>query len=76
MNPKNICIHVRVVKRLSDSVADETHPKYEDSALYFFHRNEEIWGRSHAATTLQEAIDALDSLQAALPSNSHLRNAA
>ena len=76
MNPKNICIHVRVVKRLSDSVADESHPTYEDSALYFFHRNEELWGRNNEATILQESIYALDSLQAALPSNSQLRNAA
>ena len=76
MNPKNICIHVRVVKRLSDSAADEAHPKYEDSALYFFHRNEELWGRMHEATNLQESIFALDSFQAALSSNSQLRNAA
>ena len=76
MGVKNVRLHLRILRRCSLAVKDQSAPKHEYSALYYFERNEEIWGRRAAETALQESTRYFDSFQSALPDLSDLRNAA
>ena len=76
MNVKNIRQHLRILRRLSLAVVGEGTPAYKDSALYFFDRNEEIWGRRCDQVAVQESPKYLDTFQATLPSLGALRDAA
>ena len=75
MNVANVRLHLRVLRRLSMAVADPGNPAYKDSALFFFDRNEEIFGRKGLQTILQESTRAFDSFQSALQSLDELRMA-
>ena len=75
MNVANVRLHLRVLRRLSMAVADTGSPAYADSALFFFDRNEEIFGRKGQQTLLQESARAFDSFQSALQSLDELRMA-
>ena len=39
MTVQNVRLHLRILRRLSMAVVDETAPSYKDSALFFFDRN-------------------------------------
>lgn len=73
MNVPNVRLHLRVLRRLSMAVADPANPAYVDSALFFFDRNEEIFGRKGQQTLLQESARTFDSFQSALQSLDELR---
>lgn len=75
MTVQNIRLLLRILRRLSLAVVDESKPSYEDSALYFFDRNEEIWGRKQVEVQLQENARSLDTFQAAIPNLDDLRDA-
>ena len=67
MNIYNIRLHMRVLRRLSMAVLDQGDPKYEESALAYFDKNEEIFGRKgKQVAVLQESTKALDAFQADL----------
>ena len=75
MTIQNVRLHLRILRRLSMAVVDETAPNYQDSALFFFDRNEELWGRKSSEVQLQENTRSLDTSQAALPNLQDLRTA-
>ena len=75
MTIQNVRLHLRILRRLSMAVVDETAPSYQDSALFFFDRNEELWGRKSSEVLLQENTRSLDTFQAALPNLQDLRTA-
>ncbi|CAE7714171.1 unnamed protein product [Symbiodinium sp. CCMP2592] len=70
-----IRLHLRVLRRLSLAMVDSGTPAYEGSALYWFDRNEELWGRKGIQVTLQENARNFDAFQAALPNLDDLRDA-
>ena len=70
-----IRLHLRVLRRLSLAMLDNSAPAYEGSALYWFDRNEELWGRKGPQVTLQENARSFDAFQAALPNLDDLRDA-
>jgi len=72
----NVRLHTRIFKRLSMSVLDESNPKYDQSALFWVDRNEDLWGRKGAQTMLQESGRSFDAFVAAIPDNKDLRNVA
>jgi len=76
MNLYNIRLHIRVLRRLSMAVNDQADPKYEDSALFFFDKNEEIFGRKASQTAMQESGKSFDAFQSAIPDLNDLRSAA
>ncbi len=76
MTVKQVQLHFRILRRLSMAVTNEASPVYKDSALYFFERNEDLWGRKGKEVLLQESSKYLDCFQSALPSLSDLRDAA
>ncbi|CAJ1443165.1 unnamed protein product, partial [Effrenium voratum] len=65
-----------VGQRLSLAVLDPSSPAYPESALYFFDRNEEIFGRKAPQVLLQESTRTFDCFQSALPNLDDLRMAA
>jgi hypothetical protein len=67
--------HMRIIKRVASAVEDPNEPAYAHSALYYFERNEELWGRKAPQVTLQESIRYFDAFQAALPEQEDLRSA-
>ncbi|CAK0856763.1 unnamed protein product [Prorocentrum cordatum] len=73
MNLYNIRLHLRILRRLSMAVADVGAPAYKDSALCYFDRNEEIWGRKHPNVTMQETGRSFDAFQSAVPDLGDLR---
>ena len=76
MNSKMINVHLRVLKRLTEAAEGDTcDDNYSKIALWHFDKMEQVFGRKHEACTLQESIWALDSFQAALPSNTQLYDA-
>ena len=68
--------YLRVLRRLSMAVENQANPCYDGSALMFFERLEELWGRKSVQTTMNENLRTLDAFQAALPDLDDLRNAA
>lgn len=68
--------HMRIIKRLAAATPNPQAPEYENSALFFFERNEEIWGRRRSEVFLQESARYLDAFQASLPELEDLRSAA
>lgn len=69
----NIRLHLRVLRRLSMAVVDQRKPSYEQSALYFFDRSEEVFGRRAPEVALQESTKAMDAFQAGIPDLDDLR---
>jgi len=45
MSVANVRLHLRVLRRLSLAVLDQANPSYEHSALFYFDKNEEFFGR-------------------------------
>lgn len=76
MNVKNVRLHIRILRRLSLAVEDPAAPVYKNSALYYFERNEGLFGRKAPEMAVQESGKYLDQFQAALPDLADLRNAA
>ena len=76
MTVSNIRLHLRILRRLSLAVLDPSSPAYPESALYFFDRNEEIFGRKAPQVLLQESTRTFDCFQSALPNLDDLRMAA
>lgn len=72
----NVRLHIRILRRLSLAVVDPAVPVYHESALYFFDRNEEIYGRRSKEMVLQESPRYFDSFVASIPEPADLRNAA
>lgn len=68
--------HMRIMKRVSGAVENPNEPSYMYSALWYFERNEELWGRKAPQVNLQESVRYFDSFQAALPDQEDLRSAA
>ena len=64
MNIYGVRVHLRILRRLSMAVVDSTQPAYQDSALYYFDRNEEMWGRKAPEVQMQESVKYFDSFQA------------
>ena len=75
MTVATIRLHLRILRRLSLAVLDTGAPAYKDSALYYFDRNEEIFGRKGTQVALQENCRSFDSFQSALPNLDDLREA-
>ncbi|CAK0892141.1 unnamed protein product [Prorocentrum cordatum] len=73
MNLYNIRLHLRILRHLSMAVADVGAPACKDSALCYFDRNEEIWGRKHPNVALQETGRSFDAFQSAVPDLGDLR---
>ena len=72
----NLCsvrCHMRLLRRFSMAVANPSQPQHHESALWYFGRNEEIFGRRAPETTLQESARNLDALQSAIPDLTDLR---
>ena len=44
MSIGNVRLHLRVLRRASFAVLDQSQPKYDESALNWLDRNEELWG--------------------------------
>lgn len=63
MTVGTIRLHLRILRRLSMAVADQGDMKYQNSALYFFDRNEELWGRRCSQVALQESTKYFDAFQ-------------
>ena len=59
--------HLRILRRASMAVIDSSNPKYELSALYFFDRNAEVFGRRMPEVAFQESVKYLDGFIAAIP---------
>ena len=57
--------HLRVLRRLSMAVADQSHPVHEKPGLWFLERCQEIWGRRTPRTTLNENVRQLDGFASA-----------
>lgn len=72
----NVRLHLRLLRRCSMAVLDPGSPRYEGSALDYFERNENVWGRRAEQTALQESGKYFDAFQAALPNLCDLRCAA
>lgn len=64
MTVGTIRLHLRILRRFSMAVSDMNAPSYDESALYYFDRNEELWGRRSVQVILQESTKLLDSFQA------------
>ena len=75
MTVPTIRLHLRILRRLSMAVVDTGAPVYQGSALYFFDKNEEIWGRTATQVALQESCRSFDSFQSALQNLEDLREA-
>ena len=73
MSLYNVRLHLRVLRRLSMAVADPAAPSYTHSALHYFDRNEEIWGRRTFQVVLQESPRYLDAFTGAIPDLGNLR---
>lgn len=76
MSLKNVRLHLRIFRRLSLAVENQAQPAYEGSALWYFDRNEELFGRRSAEAGLQESTRWLDAFQASLVDLSDLQVAA
>ena len=76
MHVMNIRLHLRVLRRLSTAVKDPLHPAHIDSALCWFERNEEVFGRKTVSTSIQESPRFLDAFCTALPDSNMLQEAA
>ena len=75
MTLANIRTTLRVLRRCSLAVVDPASPTYNRSALFYFDRLEEIFGRRTGQTALQESIRYMDAFQAALADLRDLRAA-
>ena len=73
MNIGNVRLHLRVLRRASFAVLDQSQPKYEDSALYWLDRNEELWGRKGHQVAMQETSKSIDMFTSCIPDLSDLR---
>ena len=73
MNVVNVRLHLRILRRLSMATLDSVSPVYEDSALFFWDRNETHWGRLGVQVGVQENPRAFDSFCSAITSPSMLR---
>lgn len=67
-------LHLRILRRLSLAVLDQTEPKYHGSALYWWDRNEELFGRKGKEVLLQESSRNFDQFVAAVSDFDDLRN--
>ena len=76
MSLYNIRLHLRVYKKVANAVADPLKPQHEDSALHWFERNEELWGRRATQCTLQEQPRVLDTFTSSFSDAMDLRAAA
>jgi len=74
MSVANVRLHLRVPRRLSLAVLDQANPSYEHSALFYFDKNEEFFGRKGSQTVLQESVKYFDAFQSAVPDLTDLRN--
>lgn len=73
MNLYNVRLHLRVLRRTSMAVCHPANPEYKDSGLYFWDRNEEIFGRKSPQTFLQETGRSFDAFLSAVPNLDDLR---
>ncbi len=74
MSIHSVRLHLRILRRLSLAVADQAEPKYHESAIYWWDRNEEIFGRKCKEVVLQESSRNFDQFVAAIPDFADLRN--
>lgn len=58
------------------AVVDQSNAKYEGSALYWFDRSEEVFGRRVHQCAMQESGKYFDTFVAAIPDAHDLRNVA
>ncbi len=61
---------LRIIRRFSLAVLDQSNPTYGQSGLYYLERNEEIFGRKRKEVVLQESAKYLDSFQVRLSQTS------
>ena len=72
MSIGNVRLHLRVLRRTSFAVLDQSQPKYNDSALYWLDRNEELWGRKGHQVAMQETSKSIDMFTSCIPDLSDL----
>ena len=67
MSTGNVRLHLRVLRRASFAVLDQSQPKYDDSAIYWLDRSETCGAVKGHQVAMQEAAKSIDMFTSCIP---------